>query len=99
MSESIYDRLMAEGLKNKGTDLGGLLQVAAHLIDDYKDAMAEKDREIESMLEDCKIMHQGLISIDKAATATAAIAFGHMPQRRYIAEELDEEPKRKKAKK
>jgi hypothetical protein len=99
MTDSIYQRLLTEGEKHKGTDLGGLLQVAAHLIDDYKEAMAEKDREIENMLEDCKKMHQGLIDIDKNATTVAGIAFGAMPNLRYIAEEIEEQLKRKKSKK
>jgi hypothetical protein len=96
---NIKERLLTESEKHKGTDLGGLLQMAAYLIDDYKEAMIEKDREIENMLEDCKKMHQGLIDIDKNATAVAGMAFGAMPNRRYIAEEIVEEPKRKKAKK
>jgi hypothetical protein len=29
MTDSIYQRLLTEGEKHKGTDLGGLLQVAA----------------------------------------------------------------------
>lgn len=90
---SIQNELFAEAEKHKGTDLGGLLQVAAYLIEDYIEELAEKDREIEGMLADCKRMHQGLIDIDNNATAVSAIAFGAMPNRKYIVEEV---PKKKR---
>lgn len=90
---SIKNELFAESEKHKGTDLGGLLQVAAYLIEDYIEELAEKDREIEGMLTDCKKMHQGLVDVDNNATAVSAIAFGAMPNRKYIV--IEEVPEKK----
>jgi hypothetical protein len=83
MTDSIYQRLLKEGEKHKGTDLGGLLQVAAHHIESQSELITELEADNKGLLIDCKKMHEGLIKIDAMATELGGLSFGAMPINNY----------------
>lgn len=85
MENSIVKRLLEEGAKHKGTDLGGLLQVAAHHIESLNEVVAELEIDNAALVSDCKKMHEGLIKIDAMATELGGLSFGAMPISPYAA--------------
>jgi hypothetical protein len=80
---SIKDQLLTEAQKHKGTELGGLLQVAAYHIESQSELIAELETDNQGLLHDCKKMHEGLIKIDAMATELGGLSFGSMPINTY----------------
>ena len=97
------EKLLAEGEKHKGTDLGGLLQSTAYILEDYMEALKDLRAENESLRADCVTMHEGLMKIDAISDTLHSMAFGAMPVNPYAtvtAGLMDEsnKPKKRKAK-
>lgn len=78
-SPTLVEALEAHSAAHRGTDLGALLAWAKLTLEDYAEALEEKETEYQSLLSDAKKMQTGILAADAAITALGGLVYDAKP--------------------